>query len=326
LKIAITGASGFIGSNLVRHFAAGGHQVVALVRSRDKARAMEQPGVSTALADVVDRESLLAAFSGVDAVLHVAALFNNPEASRSDYVRVNVDGTKNVLDSALKQGVRRVIHCSTIGVAIGHGSPPYSEDTPYSPAADDKYETTKCEGEKTALECFKRQGVPVVVLRPAQVYGPGDRTKAKFYRMIQKGIIVNPGQTLKHLVYVDDLCRAFDLALRTPDIEGEIFIIGGREPIPLWKLIEIGAKGVGVSPPTVRLPAWPFTLLFGLVETAAQLVQKRPPVFRRSMDFFTKSVALDVRKARKVLGFQSDVDVPTGVARTIAWYREQRLL
>jgi len=326
LKIAITGASGFIGSNLVRNFAASGHEVVALVRSQEKAPAMARPGVSIAIGDVVNRDSLVAAFSGADAVLHVAALFNNPEASRSDYVRVNVEGTKNVLEAALKQGVRRVVHCSTIGVAIGRGTPPYSESTPYSPAAGDKYEITKCEGEKAALECFKRLGVPVVVLRPAQVYGPGDRSKAKFYRMIQKGIIVNPGQTLKHLVYVDDLYRAFDLALRTPNIEGEIFIIAGRGPIPLREFIEIGAKGLGVSTPNVRLPAWPFTLVFGLVETGARSVRMKPPVFRRSMDFFTKSVALDVRKARDVLGFQSEVDVPTGVARTIAWYRENRLL
>jgi nucleoside-diphosphate-sugar epimerase len=287
---------------------------------------MARPGVTVAIGDVVNRDSLVAAFSGADAVLHVAALFNNPEASRSDYVRVNVEGTKNVLEAALKQGVRRVIHCSTIGVATEHGSPPYSESTPYSPAAVDKYEMTKCEGEKAALECFRRLGVPVVVLRPAQVYGPGDRSKAKFYRMIQKGIIVNPGQTLKHLVYVDDLCRGFDLALRTPKIEGEIFIIAGRGPIPLRTLIEIGAKGLGVSPPKVRLPAWPFTFLFGLVETGARSVRMKPPVFRRSMDFFTKSITLDVRKAKEVLGFQSEVDVPTGVARTIAWYRENRLL
>jgi nucleoside-diphosphate-sugar epimerase len=326
LKIAITGASGFIGANLVRHFAAGGHEVVALVRSREKARAIELPGVRIALGDVVDRESLLAGFSGADSVLHVAALFNNPEASRTDYLRVNVEGTKNVLETALKQGVRRIVHCSTIGVATGHGSPPYSESTPYSPAAGDKYELTKCEGEKAAIEYFNRLGAPVVVLRPAQVYGPGDRSKAKFYRMIQKGIIVNPGQTLKHLVYVDDLCRAFDLALRTPKIEGEIFIIGGREPIRLRKLIEIGANGLGVSPPRVNLPAWPFTLLFALVETGARWVRMKPPVFRRSADFFTKSVSLDVRKAKAVLGFQSEVDVPTGVARTIAWYRENRLL
>jgi nucleoside-diphosphate-sugar epimerase len=144
--------------------------------------------------------------------------------------------------------------------------------------------------------------------------------------MIQKGIIVNPGQTLKHLVYVDDLCRAFDLAIRTPHIEGEIFIIAGREPIPLRTLIEIGAEGLGVPPPKVRLPAWPFTSLFALVETGARAVGTKPPVFRRSMDFFTKSVSLDVRKARDVLGFQGEVEVPIGVARTIAWYRENHLL
>jgi nucleoside-diphosphate-sugar epimerase len=326
VRIAITGASGFIGTNLVRHFADNGDEVVALVRSRAKATAIDRPGVTAAVGDVTDSDSLLAAFSRADAVLHVAALFNNPEASWSDYRRVNVEGTKNVLEASLKQGVGRVVHCSTIGVATQHGSPPYSESTPYSPATWDQYETSKCEGEKAALEFFKRRSLPVVVLRPAQVYGPGDRSKAKFYRMIRKGVIVNPGQTLKHLVYVDDLCRAFRLALQKRDIAGEVFIIAGKEPTPLRELIEIAAKGLGVPSPRFQLPALPLTVLFGLVESGFRLVRRKPPVFRRSMNFFTKSVAFDVSKAKAVLGFQSEFDVPTGVAKAIAWYRENGLL
>lgn len=326
MKIAITGASGFIGSNLVRHFAESGHEVVALLRSPAKAAAIDRSRVTMVFGDVADRDSLLAAFSGADAVLHVAALFNNPEASRSDYIRVNIEGTKNVLEAALKQGVGRVIHCSTIGVATGHGPPPYSECTPYSPAAGDKYEMSKCEGEKAALEFFRRRGLPVVVLRPAQVYGPGDRSKAKFYRMIRKGVVVNPGTTLKHMIYVGDLCRAFGLALQKRDIEGEVFIIAGREPIPLRELIAIAAKGLGVPPPRFQIPALPLTLLFALVETVFNSMRMKPPVFRRSMDFFTKSVAFHTSKAREVLGFQSDIDVPTGVAGAISWYRENGLL
>jgi nucleoside-diphosphate-sugar epimerase len=326
LKISITGASGFIGSNLVRHFAEAGHEVVALMRSPAKAAAMDRPRVTVAIGDVVDRDSLIAAFSGADAVLHVAALFNNPEASRSDYIKVNIEGTKNVLESALNQGVGRVIHCSTIGVATGHGSPPFSESTPYSPAPGDKYEMSKCEGEKAALDFFQRRGQPVVVLRPAQVYGPGDRNKAKFYRMIRKGFVVNPGTTMKHMIYVDDLCRAFGLALQKRDIEGEVFIIAGRGPIPLRELIEIAAKQLGVPIPRFQLPALPITLLFALVETVFNSMHMKPPVFRRSMDFFTKSVGFDISKARESLGFQSEIDVPTGVARTIAWYRVNGLL
>jgi nucleoside-diphosphate-sugar epimerase len=128
------------------------------------------------------------------------------------------------------------------------------------------------------------------------------------------------------MIYVDDLCRAFGLALQKQGIEGEIFIIAGREPIPLRELIEIAAKGLGVPLPRFQLPALPLTLLFALVETVFNSMRMKPPVFRRSMDFFTKSVGFDISKAREVLGFQSDIDVPTGVARTIAWYRVNGLL
>jgi nucleoside-diphosphate-sugar epimerase len=144
--------------------------------------------------------------------------------------------------------------------------------------------------------------------------------------MIRKGVVVNPGSTLKHMIYVDDLCRAFGLALQKRDIEGEVFIIAGKEPILLRELIAIAAKGLGVPPPRFQLPALPLTLLFALVETVFNSMRMKPPVFRRSMDFFTKSVAFNISKAREVLGFQSDIDVPTGVAGAISWYRENSLL
>ena len=98
------------------------------------------------------------------------------------------------MEAAISNSVKKVIHCSTVGVAVGEGQMPFSEITPYSPPAWDKYETTKCDGEKLALEYNGNLGFKVTVLRPAQVYGPGDVSKAKFYRLVKKGIIINPGK------------------------------------------------------------------------------------------------------------------------------------
>jgi nucleoside-diphosphate-sugar epimerase len=278
------------------------------------------------IGDIRDIEALKAAFIDVDIVVHLAALFNRPNASWEEYQAVNIGGTRNVMEAAISAKVKQVIHCSTVGVAIGADRLPSSEKTPYSPPIWDKYETSKCEGEKLALEYHDQQGLSVTVLRPAQVYGPGDRSKAKFYRLIKKGIIINPGKTLKHLIYIDDLCRAFEFATSRKNIGGEVFIIGGEEVVSLKDLIIVVAKELEVNVPKVYLPATPITWLCTLVEKVGNFIGIEPPVFRRSMDFFTRSVEFDVSKAKNILKFKSEIDVATGVSRTAKWYNDNGLI
>jgi nucleoside-diphosphate-sugar epimerase len=325
MKIAVTGASGFIGTNLCSYLNEKGYEVIPLVFNSDKIQGTVIERLNYRLCDVTDARLLKEIFKKIDIVIHLAALFNNPEASWDDYYRVNLDGTRNVLEAAKERGVSRVIHCSTVGVAQD-GKLPYSEMTPYSPQHWDKYETTKCEGEKFALDFYRNEGLPIVVIRPAQVYGPGDYRKTKLYKMIKRGITVNPNKTLKHLIYVEDLCRALETAMFNEKAVGEVFIIAGEKATHLDKLVNLIAEELGVSPPKIKLPATPITWLFTGIENLCNLVRIKPPFFRRTMDFFTKSVEFDVSKAKEVLGFQARVDVKTGVAKTVAWYKETRLL
>jgi nucleoside-diphosphate-sugar epimerase len=325
MKVAITGASGFIGSNMCRYFNDAGYQVLPFDRSQRKTGSKELK-LDYKVWDVTDRGPINDIFKDVDVVIHLAALFNNPECSWDDYHRVNVEGTRNVLEAAKRCGVSKVLHTSTVGVAQEYGDPPYSEDTPYSPPLNDKYETTKCEGEKLALEFHRKEGLPIVVIRPAQVYGPGDIRKAKFYRMVRKGMMINPGNTLKHLIFVEDLCRAYELAIQNEDAVGEILIIGNEKPIKLRELAILISRELGVKPPRIAFPATPFTWLFTITENLCNLLRIKPPLFRRSMDFFTKSVEFDVSKAQRILGFKAETEVKTGVSKTTAWYIENELL
>lgn len=326
MKITITGASGFIGKNLSTYLHKGGHEVVALIRSKEKEKFFEKMGILTNIGDVTEQDSLNRTFIGTDLVIHLAALFNNPEASWEEYRRVNVEGTRNVLTAALKSGVKRVVHCSTVGVATRSGGPPYSEETSYSPPKWDKYEVTKCEGEKLALAFHKEHGLQVVVIRPAQVYGPGDKSKAKFYRMVKKGVIANPGKTKKHLIFIHDLCQAFEMAAVNRKAAGEILIIGGRKAITLREYVSMVADELEVSFPKLILPATPITWLCALTEFISNIIKIKPPLFRRSMDFFTKSVEFDVSKAQNLLGFQSQYEVKNGISITAAWYKKKGLL
>lgn len=322
MKICVTGASGFIGKRLCKYLLACGHETIAMVRQDPSPEDGYPEGLNFRKGDVTDADSLAEAFDGCDAVMHLAALFNHPEFTAEDYHQVNVQGVKNVLDTAKRIGVGRVIHCSTVGVA-SEGPMPYTETTPYAPPEWDKYETSKCAGEKCAIQFHKDNSYPVVVIRPAQVYGPGDEGKIKFYRMVKKGVIVNAGSTLKHLIYVDDLCAAFEKAAHIQSGFGEPLIIASPAATPLKELIKIVAQTIGVQPPKIVLPATPITLASWAIEIIFNAMDKKPPVFRRSMNFFTKSVQFEATRAHEVLGFEAKVSTAEGVRETAKWYQEK---
>jgi nucleoside-diphosphate-sugar epimerase len=323
-KIAITGATGYIGKNLSHYLHKKGYEVYALIRP-DKINAFNN-GVSEKIYDLTDRDTLENIFKDVDAVIHLAALFNHPQFGWEDYYNVNVRGTENVLAAALKCNVKKVIHCSTVGVVSGNGNKRSNEESPYSPPEWDKYEVTKCEAEKLVIDFSKKNNLNSMVIRPSQVYGPGDKRKSKFYRMIKNGYIVNPGNTVKHPIYIEELCRAFEIALNTDTAPGEVFIIADQEEIMLKDLVNVIAKKMGRKYPRFIIPAAPVTLACTYTEAVCNSLKIKPPLFRRSMDFFTKSVKFDVNKAAKVLKFKSKVHISDGVDKTINWYIKSGLL
>lgn len=323
---AVTGAGGFIGGRLTRYLIDQGVRVVAVVRRSEQGSELAKYGADVRTADICEREQLVAAFSGCDGVFHLAALFNHPDRTWDDYRAVNVQGTLNVLGVASELGIDRVVHCSTVGVATEAEPPPYSEETPYSPQPDDKYEVTKCEAEQAAIDFSRRNGQSISVIRPAQVYGPGDLSKKKLYKLVQKGVIVNPRKTRKHLIYIDDLCRSFFLAMTTPAADGEIFLIAGEDSIALRDLVTLVAESLDVDVPRIRLPALPITWTCAVIESSCNLIGVKPPIFRRSMDFFTRTVECRTDKAKRILGFASRVNPRDGVQATADWYRAEGVI
>lgn len=325
-RYAVTGAGGFIGHAMAKHLLNAGHEVVAIVRNDAHGVELAERGAVIKVVDVRVPGEVCDALRGVSGVFHFAALFNAPECSWSDYRATNVTGTLNVLKAAKDNGVGRVVYSSTVGVATEARPPPYTEDVPYSPQPNDKYEVTKTEAEQAAMRFSRENGFDLVVIRPAQVYGPGDVSKAKFYRLVKRGIIVSPGKTKKHLVYIDDLCKAFDLAMVNPVAGGDVFLIADNSPVDLREMIEIVANVLDVPYPRIQLPAWPITLCCATVEAVSSIIGIKPFVFKRSMDFFTRTVECDITKARKVLGFEHRTQLHHGIWKTVEFYRRKKLL
>ncbi|MCX6375002.1 MAG: NAD-dependent epimerase/dehydratase family protein [Armatimonadetes bacterium] len=325
-KVLVTGATGFAGSHLTRRLLDEGQDVRILVRPTSDASGLELSGAEIARGDVTDADSVRRAVDGVEVVYHLAALFRRAKFPDADYRAVNYDGTLNLLQAALDAGVRRFIHCSTVGV-LGHiENPAANEETPYNPG--DIYQVSKCEAEKAALGFHRERGLPVVVIRPAGIYGPGDLRWLKLFRAISRRrfVMLGSGTTLIHWVYISDLIDAFRLAAESPNAVGKVYIAAGERYVTLNELVETIAKSLNVPPPKLHIPVGPVRILSGVCEDLCRALRIEPPIFRRRVDFFIKDRAFDITKARADLGYAPKVDLPEGVSRTARWYKEQGLL
>jgi dihydroflavonol-4-reductase len=328
MNVLVTGATGFTGGHLARHFLQAGERVAVLVRPSSEARAagLKAAGADVRVADLTDAAAVAAAAQGCEVVYHIAATYREAGQGDAAYTRVNVDGTRHVLEGALSAGSRRVVHCSTGGVHGHIEHPPANETAPYAPG--DVYQRTKLEAEELARSFASRHRLEVVIARPIGIYGPGDLRFLKMFRGIARGRfpMLGSGEVFYHLTYVDDLVRGFALCGQVPAAAGRTYILAGPEYTTLNELVGLIAAELGVQPPRLHLPVWPVWIAGALCELVCVPFGINPPLFRRRVDFYRKSRAFDTTRAREELGYNPTVDLRTGIHRTAAWYRAQGLL
>jgi dihydroflavonol-4-reductase len=322
MRVALTGASGYTGGRLLEALRARGDEVAVLVRPHsvsDRVRSLASRVVEGVLGDVAAASGLV---EGADAVVHVAAVYRTAGHPDSYYREVNVVGTERLLEAAARTGVRRFVHTSTVGVHGHVERPPADETAPLAPG--DIYQATKAEAERLALDFHRRRGVPVAVVRPGAIYGPGETRLLKLFRAIARGryAIVGTGRTFYHPVFIDDLVDGFLLALDRPEAVGESFLVCGPSYVSQTDLAALVAKHTGGRVLPFRIPARPIQWAGDLVEAICVPLGLEPPLHRRRVDFWTKSRAFTIEKARRLLGYAPKVDLDEGIARTAAWYRE----
>jgi len=326
LKVLVTGGTGFAGSHLVSRLVKKGDSVRVLVRKNSDIDYLKKLNVELCVGDVIDKNSTKVATKEIDVVYHIAALFRQARFPDKIYWQVNVQGTQNMLEASYEEGVKRFVHCSTIGV-LGHiANPPADETHPYNPG--DVYQRSKCEGEKLALKFFRDKKFPVVIARPTAIYGPGDMRLFKLFKYVSSGrmIILGSGNSFYHLVYVEDLVTGFELCAQKENAIGQVYILGGDRYLSLNELTNLIAKTLGVSLSKIHLPVFPVKVLSILCEKACVLLRVEPPLHRRRVDFFTKSRAFNISKAKRELGYKPGFDLETGLRLTGEWYREKGFL
>jgi dihydroflavonol-4-reductase len=339
VTVLVTGATGFTGGHLARTLAGRGYAVRALVRpsslTKPAARALEAAGVTLVAGDLTDAAAVARACAGVEVVYHIAATYREAGQPDSAYHAINVDGTRHVIDGARQAGARRVVHCSTGGVHGHIEQPPANEDAPLRPG--DIYQETKLAAEQLARTEGQRPDLPgmgprgrieVTIARPIGIYGPGDTRFLKMFRGIARGRfpMLGSGDVFYHLTFIDDLVEGFRLCGEVPQAAGRTYILGGPRYTTLNELARLMAQALGVRPPWLRLPVWPFWTAGLLCEMVCVPLRIEPPLYRRRVDFYTKSRAFDITRARTELGYAPAVDLEAGLRRTIEWYREQAWL
>lgn len=327
-KVLVTGATGYTGQVLTRKLVSLGCEVTAIARASSKREGLSELPIRWVVGDVYDAKVVANATQDIEYIFHVAAAYREAGISEETYANVHIESTKLLAQAVVASGsCRRFVHVSTVGVHGHIDEPPADEEYRFAPG--DIYQSTKAEGEQWIRSFSVEHGLPLVVVRPAAIYGPGDRRLLKLFKMARRPFfpVFGSGRGLYHLIHVDDLTDIFVTAALHPQAVGEVFIAGNAEPSRLQDIVKTIANEIG-NPRLrfVRLPVWPLFVAADLCEFVCRPLGIAPPIYRRRVAFFTKDRAFNTRKLREVLGYRYTHTVEEGLRTTARWYREHRWL
>jgi nucleoside-diphosphate-sugar epimerase len=330
-RLLVTGAAGFIGGALFRRLREYGCDVTGTALYPYEAEAIRDQGGKALVLDLAADEPFEPHVRGADIVFHLAAMFQETEHGEAMYQLVNQAGALKLCRAAAAAGVKRFVHCSTVGVHGDNKEIPCKETSPFNPM--DLYHRSKLAGELAILDFARTlppDGMVVTVNRPAMVYGPGDLRMLKFFKTIlrRRFVMVGSGEIKAHLGYIEDQVDSLILCAIAPreKVHLEAFNIASDQPITLNELARLVADYGGVSIPRWHVPVLPLWLAGLALEAMWMPFKTRPPLSRRRVGFFTHNRAFDLSKAREHLGYVSRWNTRAGVARTIEWYREMKLI
>ncbi len=325
MKAAVTGATGFIGGNLVRELLDQGASVRAMVRPGSDQRAIEGLNVEIAEADLLgEEEPMRRALSGCDALFHVGALYAYWPPDHNLAYRTNVEGTRKILSAAGKAGVKRAVHTSSsAAIGLPRDGSPGTEETPVDTRALlAGYKRSKYLSELEALKAGMN-GLETVIVNPTTPVGPGDVKPTPTGRIIVdflKQRMFGYLETGLNLVHVGDVAKGHVLAYQKGK-PGHRYILGNRN-MTLREIFQTLARITGLKPPKVRIPYW-LALAFSHADEVVEgrLLRRAPRATTAEVQLAKKRMFFDAAKARAELGLpQTPVD--TGLAEAVGWFRE----
>jgi len=281
MKIAVTGATGFVGGYVVNELLRRGHGIRVIARRPDEARSRFNLPVPAVPGSVSDPASLEAGFSGCDAVVHLVGIIH--ESKGCSFDEVHRQGTENVAAAMKRTGIRRLVHMSAMGS---------------SPDAPSEYGRTKAAGE----EAVRRSGLDATIFRPSILFGPGDG----FVTLLAKIVRANPGfvpvigaGTVRFMpVSVREVASLFADALEKPDASGKTFEVGGPEILTMNEIYREIAAALGKPrKPLVHFPLW-----YGRILAAAMAALPDPPLTSDQLRSLSRDNVADTAATAAVFG------------------------
>lgn len=320
MKILVTGATGFIGRNLVAKLVEEKHDVTALVRKTSEVRGIPKE-VRLVEGDLLDLASLKDATKGAEMVIHLAAMFEFYPKDVDLLYRVNVEGTRNLLTACKNSSIRRFIYCSTAETTGVVTNPPATEETELNPMYD--YGKSKVEAEKVVREEAAIGGFEYIVLRPVGVTGPGE-----FYvgfetiKAIADGdISMIPGDGQKHIMFlhVDDVIQGFLSAIRTKDGVNETFLLCTDDVFTYEEVFQFVANHLGVEPPKRKVPVFLAKLGVALIGFFKYRGKRTYLWHMKTVDAMNSERWYSNEKAKRLLGWRPTMTMAETFTRAIDW-------
>jgi dihydroflavonol-4-reductase len=326
--ILITGASGFVGAAVVRRLLQAGHAVRAFIRPTSAHTNLAGLPVEIVQGDLREPDSLMRAMAGIRFVFHVAADYRLWARHPQEIVRTNVEGTRALMEAALRAGVERIVYTSSVATLKARPDGAPSDETfPLDPAAAvGAYKYSKVVAERLVETMVEERKLPAVIVNPSTPIGPRDVRPTPTGRIIVEaaaGRMPAYVDTGLNLVHVDDVATGHLLALEKGRI-GERYIVGGQDVLLGDMLAEI-ARLTGRSPPKLRLPRRLIFPIAYAAETLAFLTDREPFVTITGLRLAKDRMFFTSAKAERVFGYRPR---PYGeaIAEAIAWFRQHGYL
>jgi dihydroflavonol-4-reductase len=320
--LLVTGASGFVGSAVANAARKAGYRVRALVR-RSSPRTNLQLDDEIVVGDICDRASLAPALRGARYLIHVAADYRLWSPAPDEIIRTNVEGTRYVMEEALRAGVERIVHTSSVATLKPRAGAPADETCPLSEReAIGAYKKSKVVAERLVEDMVNQRSLPAVIVNPSTPIGPRDVKPTPTGRIIvecARGRMPAFVDTGLNLVHVDDVAAGHLAALRRGSI-GERYVLGG-ENVRLGAMLADIAVMVGRRPPTLRVPIAPLYPIALGAELWARLTGKAPFATVDGLRMARHYMFFDDAKARRELGYVSR-PYREGIADAIAWFKQ----
>ncbi|TXT55385.1 MAG: hypothetical protein BAJATHORv1_40296 [Candidatus Thorarchaeota archaeon] len=327
MKVLVTGGTGFIGRRLIKKLVDEDHEVYAFVRSTSNRSGLPE-SVIFREGDLLDSESLEEAVEGMDAVIHLAAYFDFYPKDVDLLYKINVDGTKNLMNACVGTSVARFIYCSTTETIGPVRYPPASEDTELRPQFD--YGESKVLAEKAVREISSDTDLAHIIIRPTGVLGEGDLyTAYELIKALNDGEIpVLPGDGNKHVMYthVDDVVRGFVAALTSQSALNTTIILCPDEPMKYKELVEFLTNYLGVDAPKRRIPTSLAKIGIGLLSPIKNRGRNTFLWHTQTIQSMDEDRWYENKRAKRLLGWSPKFTMQEGLKRAIDWYYEHDYL